>query len=199
MGHLYGIPMGILLMGTDEQNNIRIAESVIAKAAMNYIIIEADELDNNQQDASAILENVINQAIEMQPTIIVINRIDEILQEETTKHNENIKAQMLNLFSQPELYRGRIIILGVTKHPEKIDTAFKRAGRFDKRVPLIPFKRNENQNIEAEDNILINTSDVAFIPKRNSQHSIKAAEEYNYFERFEQLLSQKCKAKTVTA
>ena len=40
------------------------------------------------------------------------------------------------LAEMPDRKRGKIIWIGATNYPNKIDEALKRAGRFDKKIPF---------------------------------------------------------------
>ena len=121
-------------------HNTMISKAVAFESHMNCINLNLNRLLSKYVgESERNLDRALQCAIDMQPTIIFIDEIDEALPKRHTGDNsgvtQRINKRLLEFFSDTT-HRGKVIILAATNYPEKIDPAFKRAGRFDNRIPM---------------------------------------------------------------
>lgn len=121
-------------------HNTMLAKAIAHESNMNCVNLNLNRILNKFVGGSERnLDRALDCAMAMQPTIIFIDEIDEALPKrngaDQTGISQRINKRLLEFFSQTE-HRGQVMILAATNYPEKIDPAFKRAGRFDNRLPM---------------------------------------------------------------
>lgn len=134
---------GLFLAGEDfvVTHNTVLAKAVAKESGMNCVSMNMGHVfSDNPGVAELNLDRALDCAMSMEPTIIFIDEIDEALPKRHANGsnsgvNNRINKRLLEFFSDTS-HRGQVIILAATNYPEKIDAAFKRAGRFDKRFPM---------------------------------------------------------------
>lgn len=144
-GEKEAVPMGILLSGNPGSGKTMIAKALAKESNMNFVALNLNRImDKWVGSSERNLERALDCAIAMAPTIIFIDEIDEALPNRNADNqsavNKRINQRLLTFFSETE-HRGDVMILAATNYPSKIDPAFKRAGRFDIRIPM--FAPNE--------------------------------------------------------
>lgn len=126
-------------------HNTMFSKAVAKEAGMNFVALNLNRIMEKWVGSTERnLDRALDCALAMAPTIIFIDEIDEALPNRADPNassvNKRINQRLLTFFSDTS-HRGEVIILAATNYPEKIDPAFKRAGRFDMRVPM--FAPNE--------------------------------------------------------
>lgn len=158
VGELEAVPMGIMEMGPPGTGKSLIAKAVAHEAGMNCVALNLNHIMEKWVGSSERnLDRALDCAMAMQPTIIFIDEIDEALPrrggDDQSAVNKRINKRLLEFFSDTT-HRGQVVILAATNHPENVDPAFKRAGRFDIRIPLFApdeFGRMRIMQIAAKD------------------------------------------------
>lgn len=139
-GEYEAVPKGVLLSGAPGVAKTLFSKAVAKEAGMNFVALNLNRIMEKWVGSTERnLDRALDCALAMAPTIIFIDEIDEALPNRADPNassvNKRINQRLLTFFSEPD-HRGKIIILAATNYPEKIDPAFKRAGRFDLRVPI---------------------------------------------------------------
>lgn len=139
-GQLEAIPMGILLSGSPGNGKTVLAKAVAKESGMNCVALNMNSLfSDDSGHAERNLDRALDCAMAMAPTIVFIDEIDEALPKRHTgtvsSISNHINKTMLTFLSDTS-HRGKVIFLAATNFPEQIDPAMKRAGRFDKRIPI---------------------------------------------------------------
>lgn len=121
-------------------HNTFLSKAVAFEAGLNFVALNLNKIMDKYQGASERnLDRALECAMAMAPTIIFIDEIDEALPNRNDPNissvNKRINQRLLTFFSDTS-HRGEVMILAATNYPEKIDPAFKRAGRFDIRLPM---------------------------------------------------------------
>lgn len=121
-------------------HNTMFSKAVAKEAGMNFVALNLNRIMEKWVGSTERnLDRALDCALAMAPTIIFIDEIDEALPNRADPNassvNKRINQRLLTFFSDTS-HRGEVIILAATNYPEKIDPAFKRAGRFDMRVPM---------------------------------------------------------------
>ena len=137
---LEAVPMGILLMGPPGSGKTVLCKAVAHEAGMNFVALNLNRIMEKWVGSTERnLDRALDCAMAMAPTIIFIDEIDEALPNRADPNassvNKRINQRLLTFFSDTS-HRGQVIILAATNYPEKVDPAFKRAGRFDMRFPM---------------------------------------------------------------
>lgn len=121
-------------------HNTMLSKAVAHESNMNFVALNLNKImDKWVGSTERNLDRALECAVAMAPTIIFIDEIDEALPNRADPNqssvNKRINQRLLTFFSETE-HRGDVMILAATNYPEKIDPAFKRAGRFDMRIPM---------------------------------------------------------------
>lgn len=156
-GELETVPMGVLLMGPAGTGKTALAKAVAYESGMNCISLNLNKiLDKYVGSSERNLDRALRCAMDMQPTILFIDEIDEALPHRHTQGNNGgvngrINKRMLEFLSDTS-HRGQVVVLAATNYPEKVDTAMIRTGRFDARIPMFApdmFERMDILRIQA--------------------------------------------------
>jgi SpoVK/Ycf46/Vps4 family AAA+-type ATPase len=138
------IPKGILLMGPPGTGKSYFSRCLAGSAGINFVEFKMSKiLDKYVGEAEKNLEKAFAVFRALAPVGVFIDELDQSLSRGTNDSNsvnKNIFGMFLAELSKPE-NRGKIIWLGATNYPDKIDEALKRTGRFDKKIPF--FAPNE--------------------------------------------------------
>ena len=74
------------------------------------------------------------------PCVLIIDEIDAVgSREDRERHNYNYKVQVINAFlaaMDSISHEEGVVVVGTCNHPEQIDPAVMRAGRFDMKIAL---------------------------------------------------------------
>ena len=136
------MPDGLFLGGKDYVvcHNTFLSKAVAHEAEMNFVALNLNRIMEKWVGSTERnLDRALDCAMAMAPTIIFIDEIDEALPNRAdpnqTAVNKRVNQRLLTFFSDVS-HRGQVMILAATNYPEKVDPAFKRAGRFDMRIPM---------------------------------------------------------------
>lgn len=121
-------------------HNTVLAKAVAKESNMNCVALNMNSLfSDDSGHAERNLDRALECAMAMAPTIVFIDEIDEALPKRHTGSvssiSNHINKTMLTFLSDTS-HRGKVIFLAASNFPEQIDPAMKRAGRFDKRIPI---------------------------------------------------------------
>lgn len=135
-------PDSLFVAGTDciVTHNTMISKGVAKEAGFNFVALNLNRImDKWVGSSERNLDRALDCALAMAPTIIFIDEIDEALPNRNDPNqssvNKRINQRLLTFFSDTS-HRGEVVILAATNYPDKLDPAFKRAGRFDLRLPM---------------------------------------------------------------
>lgn len=134
-------PMHLFLVGEYvPTHNTVLAKAVAKESNMNCVALNMNNIfDKYVGQSERNLDRALDCAMAMSPTIIFIDEIDEALPKRHTGElsglNNRINKTMLTFLSDTS-HRGKVIVLAASNFPDQIDPAMKRAGRFDKRIPI---------------------------------------------------------------
>lgn len=136
------MPDGLFLGGEDFVvcHNTMFSKAVAKESGMNCVALNMNNIyDKYVGNSEKNLDRALECAMAMAPTILFIDEIDEALPKRHTGEvsgvSNRINKTMLTFLSDTS-HRGKVIVLAATNYPEQVDSAMKRAGRFDKRIPF---------------------------------------------------------------
>lgn len=139
------LPHGILLTGLPGVGKTLIAKAIAHSCGLPFISVSGSDFKNIYVGNGARrVRQVFAIAREVAPCIVFIDEIDSIgsNRDKTvgdSEGNQTINAILKEMDGFTPL--NGIFILAATNHPENLDSALKRAGRFDREI-LIPAPRN---------------------------------------------------------
>ena len=106
-------------------------------------------LDKWVGEAEKNLEKAFSVFRALAPVGVFIDEVDQALSRGDNDSNsvsKNLFGMFLSELSKAE-NRGRIVWLGATNYPNRLDDAFKRSGRFDKKIPFFAPEEAERSEV----------------------------------------------------
>lgn len=143
------VPKGVLLMGPPGTGKTYFAKCLAGDAGMNFVEFKMSKiLDKWVGNSEKALEKAFSVFRSLAPVGVFIDEIDQVLGRgnDSSKVSSNLFGMFLAELSKSE-NRGKIIWIGATNYPNKIDEALKRSGRFDKKIPFFAPDKAERQEV----------------------------------------------------
>lgn len=146
------IPKGVLLMGPPGTGKSYFARCLAGSAGINFVEFKMSKiLDKYLGVAEKNLEKAFAVFRALAPVCVFVDELDQALSRGDSSTGtghvyQNIFGMFLSELSNPD-NRGKIIWLGATNYPNRIDEALKRTGRFDKRIPFFAPDDQDRQSV----------------------------------------------------
>ncbi len=144
------VPMGILLCGPSGTGKTLLVEALAKSSGFNCVKIDMSRiLGQYVGESEKNFKKCLLGAQSQEPVILFVDEIDTAFRRGDSGDSgvsRNIFSEFLQFTSNTN-NRGRIIFLAATNRPDLIDAALKRAGRFDKKVPILLPEENERAQI----------------------------------------------------
>ncbi|KAL9650135.1 hypothetical protein ABK040_011305 [Willaertia magna] len=136
-------PRGILLYGPPGSGKTQLAHAIAGELNVTFLKISAPELVSGMSGESEMrIRNLFKDAIQLAPSIIFIDEIDVITSKRDMASKEMEKrmvAQLLTCMDNLSLDKTEgktVIVIGATNRPDTLDSALRRAGRFDREISI---------------------------------------------------------------
>jgi transitional endoplasmic reticulum ATPase len=134
------VPMGILFLGPPGTGKSIMAEALAGESNIsmaklgNFRGMYVGQSERNLSRIFSLIES-------LHPVIVFIDEIDQALGQRSAAAGDSgvdsrIFGRFLEFISKTE-HRGKILWIGASNFPDKIDSAMKRAGRFDLVLPFL--------------------------------------------------------------
>ncbi|GLE01006.1 hypothetical protein PINS_up009819 [Pythium insidiosum] len=136
-------PRGILLHGPPGTGKTMLANAIAGESGASFLRISAPEIVSGMSgESEQKVRDLFEEAIANAPSIIFIDEIDAITPKRETSQRgmeKRIVAQLLTSTDSLSLANtgGKpVLIIGATNRPDALDSALRRAGRFDREICL---------------------------------------------------------------
>jgi cell division protease FtsH len=134
-------PRGVLLSGAPGTGKTRLAQALAGECECNFIAATASDFSSMWYGVGiSRVKKLFQTARENAPCIIFIDEADGLSKRSSTSQggaaeseSNRIINQFLTEMSGFEDNTG-VIVIAATNFPENIDAAFKRSGRFDRKI-----------------------------------------------------------------
>lgn len=134
------VPKGLLYTGPPGTGKTHFAKCLSGEAGINFVEFKVSKIMEKWVGSSERnFERAINCFKSITPVGVFIDEIDQAFTrgEDNTGVRNAIFGMFLSVLSDSET-RGKIIWIGATNYPNRLDEAMKRTGRFDKKMPFLP-------------------------------------------------------------
>lgn len=178
-GRLRDIPKGILLIGPPGVGKTRLVAAMAEELLFSAIQIHMAQILGGVVGTSEHnLWRVFGMARHLAPTFLFLDEIDQTLVSQRGNSSgspvaANLFGAMLQFLGDERL-RGKVLVIGATNHPERLDPALRRPGRFEVAFPLISPEREGRFEILA---IQARQQGISLTP---GAHALLAAETERY-------------------
>ncbi|KAM0893374.1 hypothetical protein ACQ4PT_025128 [Festuca glaucescens] len=132
---------GILLFGPPGSGKTLIAHAVANETGAFFFLINGPEIMSKLAgESESNLRKAFEEAEKNDSAIIFIDEIDSIAPKREKTHGEverRIVSQLLTLMDGLKARaHAHVIVMGATNHPNSIDPALRRFGRFDREIDI---------------------------------------------------------------
>ncbi|VEN39932.1 unnamed protein product [Callosobruchus maculatus] len=129
----------VLLFGNSGTGKTMIANYLASASKANTVSISAPDLYSIQ--SNSIEENIkksFRNAIENSPSVIIIDEIDVLCPQRSSRLNDSEKRIVSTLLLQLDglKYIENVFIIATTSKPDSIDPSFRRCGRLDREIEI---------------------------------------------------------------
>ena len=140
------VPKGVLYSGPPGTGKTHFARCLAGEANINFVEFKISKiLDMWVGEAEKKFEKALTCFKSIAPVGVFIDEIDQVFSRGDNSGNsvqKNLFGMFLSVLSDPS-NRGKILFIGATNYPNKLDEALKRTGRFDKKIPFLPPTKEE--------------------------------------------------------
>jgi transitional endoplasmic reticulum ATPase len=149
-GDLRRVPMGILLCGPSGTGKTLLVNALAKSSGFNCVKIDMSRiLGQYMGESEKNFKKCLLGAESQEPVIVFVDEIDTAFRRGESGDSgvsRNIFSEFLQFTSNTN-NRGKVIFIAATNRPDLLDSALKRAGRFDKKIPILLPEAAERANI----------------------------------------------------
>jgi transitional endoplasmic reticulum ATPase len=137
------LPLGILHLGSPGTGKTDIAARLAFDTKYNFIVWKASKVKGQFVGQSeALLDKLLRAVIALAPCIVLIDEIDQSFARGSGSGSggDAVEANQFKRvleFVGDESHRGDVVVIGNSNRPDILDSALRRSGRFDWKVPLL--------------------------------------------------------------
>ncbi len=133
-------PRGFLLAGPPGTGKTLLARAVAGEADLPFLALSSSELQSKWAgESEARIRELFDRAREYAPAIVFLDEIDAIARARSgseTHYQTSIINQLLACMDGFSDGDRHVFVLAATNHPQVLDPALLRPGRFDEVIPI---------------------------------------------------------------
>lgn len=170
-------PKGILMTGAPGVGKTLLAKAIANEAGVDFYYRSASDLENPYVGMSAkTVKNLFKEARRSKNAIIFIDEIDSIGSRQSKQVGKvdtgiiNAMLTEMDGFEENE----NIVVIGATNHPDKLDPAMLREGRFDRKVAIpLPNVKGRQEILEfyTKNKKMADDVDLKILAKLTTEYS----------------------------
>lgn len=149
-GDLRRVPMGILLCGPSGTGKTLLVNALAKSSGFNCVKIDMSRILGQYVGMSEKnFKKCLLGAKSQEPVIVFVDEIDTAFRRDDGGDSgvgRNIFSEFLQFTSNTH-NRGKVLFIAATNRPDLLDAALKRAGRFDKKIPILLPEAEERAQI----------------------------------------------------
>ncbi|CAO3683775.1 unnamed protein product [Rhizopus stolonifer] len=163
-------PRGVLLHGPPGCGKTRLAHAIAGELEVPFFNISAPSIVSGMSgESEKKIREVFEEARDNAPCLLFIDEIDAITPKRETAQREmerRIVAQLLTCMddlSWEKCNNKPVMIIGATNRPDSLDTALRRAGRFDREISMgVPDEKSREKILKVLSSKLRLSGDIEF-------------------------------------
>jgi SpoVK/Ycf46/Vps4 family AAA+-type ATPase len=137
-----GAQTGVLLHGPPGTGKTYLAECLAGELGLTYLEADVGDIDSKWVgEGAGNVSQLFEEARANQPALVFLDELDALASERggDSQHHESQKIvnQLLQEISRLEA-DDRVLVVGATNHPDDVDEAMLRTGRFDAKIEVTP-------------------------------------------------------------
>ena len=135
-------PSGFLLAGPPGTGKTLLARALAGEAKLPFLALSAGELQSKWfGESEERIRELFDKARRYAPAIVFLDEIDAIARDRGSLEDSNgAQGRVVNqLLASMDGVTGRgrrVFVLAATNHPDSLDPAIRRPGRFDEVIPI---------------------------------------------------------------
>lgn len=128
------LPTGVLLHGPSGTGKTAAARALAKETGWAFLSVAGPDLLSDCRD----LDKLFAEARDLRPTIVFIDEAEDVLRNRQVSVTPELCNKLLVLMDGTEERVRDVVVMAATNHPEQIDPALLRAGRFTEKVAFMP-------------------------------------------------------------
>jgi SpoVK/Ycf46/Vps4 family AAA+-type ATPase len=136
-----GSDKGVLFHGPPGTGKTYLAKAIAGELGVNYIAVDVGDIESKWiGEGVENIKRVFAEARRDQPCLVFIDEIDAIAADRSGGQHAD-KKKMVNQLLQELSELGEsddVLVIAATNHPDNLDAAILRTGRFDSKIEIPP-------------------------------------------------------------
>jgi len=128
------LPSGVLFYGPSGTGKTAAARAVAKEVGWAFLSVAGPDLMADREKISKLYA----EAKDIRPCLIFIDEADDVLRNRQYSNTPDLTNRMLALMDGTDEKVKDVVFIAATNHPDQIDPALLRAGRFTEKVEFTP-------------------------------------------------------------
>lgn len=128
------LPTGVLFHGPSGTGKTAAARALAMEAGWAFLSVAGPDLLADRK----ALDRLFSEAKDLRPTIVFIDEADDVLRNRQFSSTPDLCNKLLVLMDGTEDRVKDVVVIAATNHPDQIDPALLRSGRFTEKVEFAP-------------------------------------------------------------
>lgn len=124
------IVRGVLFYGPPGTGKTTVAKTIAKESGWAFLSTTGPDLAADPK----LLEEIYSKAKSLRPSVIFIDEADQVLRDRTRSHYAELTNKLLTIMEGVDDPVKDVVFIAATNHPDEIDAALLRTGRFTGKV-----------------------------------------------------------------